>query len=249
MQHARPHSRQMYKSPSKVLVIVIAFVLFALGLGVAAIIHYWNTVRPIQIPPSATITESKAQQELICEDNWQKFERESVSAVFCFPDAWGSAQLSDGRVTPADKGKRWNVVFEKKPQVTVAMATMDWSTTGQRGNSCIVPAQATPEYEKYSNQWQLEGAKTPNAKAYRGLDVRPSYHLIEEIAAQAYGGACLRGVAQLAQEDLPFITASHQVPFNNEIKDAEKHKDNPTKLISVNDRSDFISLVRSISKK
>lgn len=247
MQHTKPQSSQSPKPLSKHLIIVMAAAFFITGLMLAGLLHYWNGIRPIDKSVPIAVEEVPTSKELICEDGWKAYKREAIKVGFCYPEAWGDAMLVDAKFTPKDTGTRWLINFESKPEVSVGVVSADWSTEAGRSGACPHPTKAAPDYAAFSNEWKAEGGTTSASSAYRGVDVRPDYYLIDETASEYLDGACLRGVAEIKHKEYPLVTASYYRQFGGGIINAGQHMGNPVILAPVDDRSDFINLVRSIS--
>lgn len=245
------NTEHKYHNPrplSKQFIVLLAVAFFATGVIVAALLHYWNNIRPSPQAPLATDTEQvqEVPSDLLCEDGWKAYERDAIKLGFCYPEKWGNATLVDAKITEEDEGRRWLINFEANSQVTVGLVSGDWSTQAGRGGACYDPTKQEPDYEAFSDEWQKEGGTISASSAQRGLEVRPGYYLIDETASEYLDGACLRGVVVIPNHSYPTITASYYRKFGGGIINAGLHVDNPVILVPVDDRADFIQMVRSI---
>lgn len=185
-----------------------------------------------------------------CGSKLRRYQNEDLDIRFCYPTAWGDVKLGDGKLDPSDSGTRVRLSFADKSQVHLGLVSDDWSTEVGRDGTCVDPsAQAFPDTSSFSAKWVTEPATGPITSATRGLEVVPDKYLLQEHADDTLtAGVCVEGYQAFGGEVYRNAAASYYAKFTDKIATPQAHISSPTTLISVADRNDFTTFVKSIEK-
>lgn len=192
---------------------------------------------------------SVASGDTECPSDTIYYSNTDLGIAFCYPNAWGTVNVSDAKFAPADGGQRYRITFTAKPQVHAGMATADWSTAAARDGICSDPAvPSIPDRGAYVTDWQVdtEIAGQPSS-AYRGIGRDEGQYVIYETVSDVLeSGVCIEGYRIVSLSNYNNVSASYSVPFNGTVTTPQQHIDSPESLISAADRNDFSAFVRSI---
>lgn len=240
------------KKPPKTMKIVLwagcGFLVLLLLL--VAVIWVSSASKDSKEPPASTSEEPEEESVAAggCLSKERRYQSESLSLAFCYPNAWGNVSVQDAKLDPSDDGSRQKLVFSEKPQVTVGLVSDDWSTDVARDGVCSDPAQQElPNFESFSARWAAEGAGANITSATRGLEIATDEYIIEEhVDNLLTNGVCITGFNLTEGEVYRHAEAAYSVAFGGAITTPAAHINDPTELISVADRTAFTNFVKSM---
>lgn len=183
-----------------------------------------------------------------CTAKQRRYQNEDLSLGFCYPNNWGNVTVNDAKFDPSDNGTRLKLSFSEKPQVNVGLVSDDWSTDAARDGVCSDSArQELPDFTSFSARWTSEGTGVNTVSATRGLEIATDEYIIEEHVDNLLGnGVCISGFNLTNGEVYRHAEASYYTEFSATIKTPYAHINDPTELVSVADRTDFIALIKSM---
>jgi hypothetical protein len=200
---------------------------------------------------SSEETEEKTETatgESRCTAKERRYQNESLSLGFCYPNAWGNVSVHDAKFDPSDDGTRLKLSFSEKPQVNVGLVSDSWSTDAARDGVCSDPAkQELPDFTSFSARWDTEGEGADITSATRGLEIATDEYIIEEYVDNLLtNGVCITGFNLTNGEVYRHAEASYSAGFSAAIPSPSAHINDPTELVPVADRTDFTALVKSM---
>jgi hypothetical protein len=204
--------------------------------------------------PTTTENESGEETPVATDDctaKERRYQSESLSLSFCYPNAWGNVTVNDAKLDPSDDGTRLKLSFSEKPQVNVGVVSDDWSTDAARDGVCSDPArQELPNFESFSARWTTEGTGTGITSATRGLEIATDEYIIEEhVDNLLTNGVCITGFSLTGGDVYRHAEASYSAAFAGKIMTPYAHINDPTELVPVADRTAFTALVKSMRKE
>lgn len=184
-----------------------------------------------------------------CASQLKQYANKSLQIQFCYPAVWGSVTAANGQFDPSDSGARYLIAFSGQPAVHLGLASTDWSTDTGKKPSCQNPSvQAFPDTTSFSPKWAAQGAGAQVSSALRGLELVPDSYLMQEEVGTALGGVCLEGYMATGGDVYPDAEATFYAAFAGKITTPAAHINSPTTLVSVTDRTNFTSFVKTIAK-
>ena len=235
----------MHAPPKKHTIILVSIIILIL-----AALFAWLLWRDTSGGGSESSSgTSVATGEADCPSGTTYYSNTDLGIAFCYPNTWGTVNVSDAKFAPADDGQRYRVSFTAKPQVHAGMATTNWSTAVARDGICNDPAVPhIPDRGAYVTSWQVETEiEGQPSSAYRGVGREADQYVIYETVSDVLeSGVCMEGYRTVSLPNYDNVSASYDVPFNDTVTTPQQHMDTPGSLISAADRNDFSAFVRSI---
>jgi hypothetical protein len=240
---------------TKGVVITVCVVVIALLLGG---IGYWLASRD----NAAEISQTNKQTETIetgnpeeatgavteeyCSDPaWIAYMNELIGLEFCYPRLWGATSLTPPQASESDAGSGYEIAFSAYDTV-VSSITIDYQNTIGRGGRCEDPTNVAPDFSTYSESWFQDFSDPDLALARRSHIKQDGVFLISEVVDSFSGGLCYSATINQTGTAYPVVKIALARPLGE--MTVQDHVANPEALFSANERTDFLTVVRSVRR-
>lgn len=245
------------KSNRTVIFLVVVLVLALVGLG-----WMWWRNKDTDKTDNKKVASTPSQEEkAACAEGLTNYEDASLGFGFCYPTEWGQATVTDDRLLTADSqgiesdtGTRWLISFSNKVAVHMGVTSTDWKTNVGRDGTCSSPeVQELPAFSPFSTEWKTQSSEGMIVEGSRGVEVSAGHYLIQEsVDSLLTNGVCLVGYT-IIDGKYPHVESSYTMRFSEngsaeDVQKPTKHVADPNIFISVDERTDFANLVKSIHK-
>lgn len=185
-----------------------------------------------------------------CDDTQMLFVDRLFGAAFCYPSAWGDANVTYAKIDDSDTGHREAVRFSATTKFIVGGVSEDWTTSVGRGVGCQEPSNIVPELSSYNVDWHnLVGEGMDIEFATRSLPTTVGgYDISETVSNLLDSGVCAQGHKVINGSRYKVISAAYYADFSTTagVTTPKAHIDNPAILFTPEERAQLDLVLASV---